>query len=207
MSENVLENTMSHQQNHCSKLNLNPTQGILSRRSFLTTMVGASAFLAATPSQALASFRPLEPRVLSLNNLHTGEKLVSTYWADGEYLPDSLADIDHLLRDHRRDEVATIDPKLLDFLHGVQRKMDAKGRFEVISGYRSPQTNESLRASTSGVAKKSFHMRGMAIDVRMPGQDLTHFRKAAMAMRAGGVGYYPKSNFLHLDVGRVRSWG
>jgi uncharacterized protein YcbK (DUF882 family) len=176
----------------------------MTRRRFLTLSAGAAAGLLMAPAHASLSRHG--QRELSFHNLHTGEKITRTYWADGEYLSDQLADINHLLRDHRTNEIHRIDPGLLDVLHQLQQKVGSHKPFEIISGYRSPKTNNMLRAGSSGVAKKSLHMQGRAIDVRLPGQDLSRLRKAALSLKAGGVGYYPKSNFLHLDTGRVRYW-
>lgn len=182
--------------------------GRLTRRHFLKLSAASVGCMLANSAWATPSSKSLQaPRRLALSSLHTGENLERIYWADGDYVAESLEEINYLLRDHRQNEVSPMNPKLLDYLHGLQQKLDQSGRIEVISGYRSPKTNAKLRATSQGVAKKSLHMRGMAIDVRLPGKDLLHARKAAIAMRAGGVGYYPNSNFLHLDVGRVRSWG
>jgi uncharacterized protein YcbK (DUF882 family) len=111
-----------------------------------------------------------------------------------------------VLRDHRTDEVAEMDPRLLDLLFNLQGKLGASTPFHVISGYRSPRSNAMLVAKGGGVAKKSLHMQGKAIDIRLPGRELADLRKAALGLKAGGVGYYPKSDFVHVDVGRVRHW-
>lgn len=146
-------------------------------------------------------------RTLSLLNTHTGEQLQDVvYWQRGNYLTDALSDLDYVLRDHRTDEVHPIDPITLDLMAALSRKVNASQPFEIISGYRSPKTNEKLRGETSGVAKNSYHMKGQAVDLRLPGVPLEVVRKAALELRMGGVGYYPKSDFVHLDSGRVRSW-
>jgi uncharacterized protein YcbK (DUF882 family) len=176
----------------------------VTRRRFLQLSAGAAAGLLIAPAHAGLSRHG--QRALSLRNLHTGEKLTRTYWADGEYLAEPLDDIAQVLRDHRTGEIHPIDPQLLDVLHRLQHKVGSHKPFEIISGYRSPKTNAMLRGNSNGVAKKSFHMQGKAIDVRLPGHDLAKLRKAALSLKAGGVGYYPKSNFLHLDTGRVRHW-
>ena len=178
---------------------------LLSRRRFLQVSGGLAAGFLVAPAQA--GLEHHGQRELALRNLHTGERLTRTYWADGEYLAEPLADIDHLLRDHRTDDVHPMDPQLLDVLHRLQQKVGSRRPFEIISGYRSPKTNAMLRGKSGGVAKKSLHMQGRAIDVRLPGQDLGKLRQAALSLKAGGVGYYPKSNFLHMDTGRVRHWG
>ncbi len=176
----------------------------LSRRGFLRQAAGAAACLLIAPAHA--GLTRQDQRVLSLRNLHTGEKLTRTYWAQGEYLAEPLAEIDHLLRDHRSDQSHPMDPHLLDLLHRLQHKVGSRKPFEIISGYRSPKTNAMLRGKSGGVAKKSLHMQGKAIDVRLPDHDLHKLRQAALSLKAGGVGYYPKSNFLHVDTGRVRRW-
>lgn len=177
----------------------------LSRRRFLQLAGGLTAGLLVSPVQAVLPAQA--PRALSLHNLHTGERLTRTYWADGDYVRESLADIDRLLRDHRTDDVHPMDPQLLDVLHRLQRNVGSRKPFEIISGYRSPKTNALLRGNSSGVAKKSLHMQGRAVDLRLPGHQLGKLRQAALSLKAGGVGYYSKSDFLHMDTGRVRHWG
>lgn len=146
-------------------------------------------------------------RSLSLYNTHTGEQLKQiVYWEEGSYLTEALQDISFVLRDHRTNETHSIDPITLDLMAAISRKLNARRPFEIISGYRSPQTNNSLRSKSSGVAKNSYHMQGKAVDLRLPGVPLKSLRKAALDLRMGGVGYYPKSDFVHVDSGRVRSW-
>ncbi len=140
-------------------------------------------------------------------NTHTGEQLKKVvYWEKGIYIPDALSDINYILRDHRADEVHSIDPMTIDLMAAISRQLGASRPFEIISGYRSPKTNALLARKSSGVAKKSYHMQGKAVDLRLPGVPLKTVRKAALNLRMGGVGYYPKSNFVHIDSGRVRSW-
>lgn len=161
--------------------------------------------LAARPALAMQS--PASgKRSLALSNLHTGEKVKLDYWADGAYEPGALAQISHVLRDHRTGESHAMEPRLLDLLHRVHQEMDSSATFEVISGYRSPVTNAALHQKSSGVAAHSLHMEGIAIDVRLPGRKLTDLRQVALDLRLGGVGLYPTSNFVHMDVGRVRQW-
>lgn len=171
-------------------------------------LIGAgAAFVAAPLSSALAQIAPQGARTLSFNNIHTGEKLKIDYWVDGNYVPDALQTINHLLRDYRNGQVHVIEPKLLDLLTTLRGRLETEEALEVISGYRSPQTNAMLHAESSGVAAKSLHMKGMAIDIRIPGRALSVLHQTALNLRAGGVGYYPKSDFVHVDVGRVRQWG
>jgi len=162
---------------------------------------------------ATAKFAPVfaavapGPRNLSLSNLHTGEKLKLNYWADGSYEPAALAEVNRVLRDYRTGDIHPIEPKLLDLLHTLNQNMESEGAaFEVISGYRSPKTNGLLHEKSSGVAAKSLHMQGMAIDIRVPGRALPVLHDNALAMARGGVGFYPSSDFVHVDVGRVRKW-
>ena len=176
---------------------------MLTRRNFLKLSLAAGAGLAAVP--VLAGVTPRE-RTLALYNTHTGERLRATYWAEGGYVAGELEAMNRLLRDHRSDTVHAIDRELFDMLHTLQQRSGGRGEFHVISGYRSPQTNAMLHANSDGVARASLHTCGQAIDIRLPGVALPDLRRAALALRAGGVGYYPKSDFIHLDTGRVRTW-
>jgi len=145
-------------------------------------------------------------RTLNIYNTHTGESLTATYWWDGTYDAEALANINHILRDHRSGEVIGIDTRLLDLLHALRTNLSTTEPIQVISGYRSPATNERLRHLRRGVAKGSLHMSGQAADIRIQGLGLRRLRQAALALQAGGVGYYPRSGFVHIDVGSVRSW-
>lgn len=146
-------------------------------------------------------------RAISLHNLHTGEELRNyTYWASGDYLPDTLERFNWLLRDHRTNQVHPIDPDLFDLVHAINTRLRNTEPVQIISGYRSAKTNQSLHASSSGVARRSLHMEGRALDIRLTGCDLKYLRKAARSLQAGGVGYYPDSRFVHIDTGRVRFW-
>lgn len=198
--------TVAHKASHFARRHLIKTAGLTAAATALTPRLATASArrpeLAAAPSSAL----PLTPGKLAFFNTHTGEKLSLVYRERGEYLTDAMAAIDHLLRDHRTDEVAAIDPALLDQLSKLGKLLGANQPFHVISGYRSPKTNAMLAARSGGVAKKSLHMLGQAIDIRLPGRPLTDVRRAALSMQAGGVGYYHRSNFVHLDTGRVRAW-
>lgn len=174
------------------------------RRSVLRLGLAGLAGLAANP--ALAALKGVRERNLSLHNLHTGETIRTTFWADGVFQIDALRDIDFVLRDYRTDDVTEIDPQLLVLLHRITQTTGVDKPFDVISGYRSPKTNAALAANSSGVAKRSLHMEGMAVDISLPDVGLAHLRDAAKSLRAGGVGYYPKSNFVHVDTGKVRFW-
>jgi len=148
-----------------------------------------------------------EPRRVAFHNLHTGEALDAVYWENGAYVPDALAAVNYHLRDYRSGDVYPISPGLLDVLGNLARRVDTRGPFQVISGYRSAATNAMLRAQSDGVARSSLHMRGLAIDIRLADTDLDRLHRAALGLAAGGVGYYPTSDFVHVDVGRVRRWG
>jgi uncharacterized protein YcbK (DUF882 family) len=149
---------------------------------------------------------PRALRSLSFENTHTGEILQAIYWSDGAYRPDALSGINRILRDHRSGEVKEIDTKLLDLLHSIRERLGSCEPFHVISGYRSPATNAMLRRKGRRVAAGSLHTAGRAIDVRLPGTLLGDLRAAARAIGAGGVGFYPSSDFVHVDTGRVREW-
>jgi uncharacterized protein YcbK (DUF882 family) len=174
----------------------------LSRRRFAFGLAAIGAHLVVpTPIWAGA------PTIRSLRfaHLHTGERLEIEYF-DGQYVPDALRSIDYLLRDFRTGDVHTIEPGLLDLLHRLSFLTETRRPFEVISGYRSPATNQMLRTRSEGVASGSLHMAGKAIDIRLGDVPLARLREAALGARGGGVGYYPASNFVHVDTGRVRTW-
>lgn len=177
--------------------------GTAGRRRVLRALALAPLALAARPALAIA---PSEVRSLSFRHTHTDERLSVTYLAGGAYLRDALAQIDAFLRDFRTGESHAIDQGLLDVLFSLARGLDG-GVFEVISAYRSPATNARLAANSSGVSRNSLHMQGRAIDVRLAGVDTRLLRAAAIDLRAGGVGFYPGQDFVHLDTGHPRTWG
>lgn len=176
-----------------------------SRRDFLKMTAGGVLVASAMPSVSWASL-PDEPRVLTMNNLNTGELLESCYFNGLSYVDEELQRLDKFCRDHRRNEVHPMDRRLFDQISQIQKLIGTEAEVIVISGYRSPVTNASLRNGSSGVAKKSMHMEGKAIDFRLDGVKLSTVRDAALSLKAGGVGYYPSSNFVHIDTGTVRSW-
>lgn len=145
-------------------------------------------------------------RSLAFQNPHTGDKLSLIYFEKGRYLSDALAEINFLLRDYRTGDVHDIDPGLLDQLYDLKQMLGLTQPFGVISGYRSPLTNARLHAEQAGVANNSFHIHGRAVDIRLERFDLRRIHNAAIAMHRGGVGYYPESNFIHLDTGTFRTW-
>ena len=173
------------------------------RRQVLKALALAPLALAARPAHAIA---PCATRTLSFYHTHTDERLSVTYYASGDYLRDALTQIDAFLRDFRTGESHAMDQGLLDLLFGLSRTLEGQV-FEVISAYRSPATNASLAASSAGVARNSLHLQGRAIDVRLAGVDTRMLRAAAADLRAGGVGFYPDADFVHLDTGRPRTWG
>ncbi len=175
----------------------------LDRRTFLKLAAG---------SCAVASFPTLannttQEKSLGFYHLHTGERLNTTYWSEGGYLSSELNDINYLLRDFRVKESISIDTDLLDALHSLHSAVGSKKNYHVISGYRSPKTNAKLMRQGRNVAKKSFHMKGQAIDVYLPDVNLERLHKAAVDLQIGGVGYYRRDGFLHIDTGPVRRWG
>lgn len=187
----------------------------VSRRKLLgagLAFASVSALSWAAPalaSPALVGLKKLNIRTLSFDCTNTGEQLDEVdYWVEGEYVPDALAQIDEALRDYRSDEVFPISTHLLDLLHELGRRLDTDCRFELTSGYRSPETNAMLHELDSGVAADSLHMKGMAADITLPGRPLHKLYETALGLRLGGVGYYPApcDDFLHVDVGRVRRW-
>lgn len=175
----------------------------ISRRNFVAALAAAVPILAA-PRRLLA--QSASTRALRFTHTHTGERLAVEYFSAGEYLQDALSTVNHFLRDFRTGEVHSIDADLLDLLHGLTGLTRSTQAFQVISGYRSPATNEMLRHRSEGVAAGSLHMKGQAIDIRLADVPLTKLRNAALAVRGGGVGYYPVSDFVHVDTGRVRTW-
>ena len=177
---------------------------LVGRRRFLVGSFGAAAALSSAGRKAAAA--TVAAHRLSFFHLHTAEKLTVTYREHGQLIPAALAEINRYLRDFRTEQVHDIDVALLDTLHELFTTFDARGNFEVISGYRSPQTNAALRHAGSGVAEKSLHIQGRAIDVRLTSAKTAALRDAALALKSGGVGYYAESNFVHVDTGKPRSW-
>ena len=177
---------------------------LLGRRRFLVGSLGAAAAFSGVARKASAV--TARQHALSFYHIHTGEKLSITYRENGVLIPEALAEINHYLRDFRTEQIHTIDVALLDKLSTLFSTFDERGNFEVISGYRSPHTNEVLRHVTTGVAEHSLHIEGRAIDVRLTSAKTTDLRDAALALQSGGVGYYAESNFVHIDTGNNRSW-
>jgi uncharacterized protein YcbK (DUF882 family) len=179
-------------------------EGTATRRIFLRGLAGAVAAAAVVPKALLAS--PSEERVLSFFHTHTNERLTVPYFADGDYLPQGLATLRSFLKDFRTGEEHAIDPSLFDVLNDLRLATGTHSPFHVISGFRSPSTNEMLREHGGGVARGSMHLVGRAIDVRLSDKSSALLRDAAIELGRGGVGYYRISDFVHVDTGRVRRW-
>jgi uncharacterized protein YcbK (DUF882 family) len=197
----------------------------LARRSFLGLAAGAGAVaigglnplahrLIETPSRprpapSLSAILPSpapEIRRAFLHNLHTGEMLDEVYWEAGKYVPGALAEAMRVMRDWRNGQEHAMDPRLFDLLHALQGKLEVNRPFQLISGYRSAATNAALHAESGEVAAHSQHLVGKASDIRVEGVELANLHRAALSLKAGGVGFYPVSNFVHVDVAAVRQW-
>lgn len=181
----------------------------LPRRGFLGLIVGACSLMLSGENAAAAPQRALVrgPRRLYLIRAQSGETFRDVYFADGVYVPDAMARLRQLLRDPQTDALHDIDPRLIDYLAALQARIEARQPLDVVSGYRSPESNAAARKRDRRFARNSYHMKGQAVDVRVSGVGLSQLRRAALALKAGGVGTYPRRSCLHLDVGPVRSWG
>jgi uncharacterized protein YcbK (DUF882 family) len=180
----------------------------MNRRGIIRSGAMAAIGLSLFPKQAISAITPPQSfeRALSFYNLHTDESLKTVYWIEGEYVPDALMEINYILRDFRTNEIKEIDKALLDCMFTIRSRMETTGKLVIISGYRSPATNASLHKISCGVARNSLHMQGKAADIRIEGKSLETLYKTARSLKLGGVGYYPESDFVHVDVGRVRYW-
>lgn len=179
----------------------------ISRRDLLGTLGFGTLSALFVPAIATPAFaRGGGAMRVSFRNAHTGDSFSGTYRVGDKYLPGAFDRINVTLRDFRTGEVFPIDPRTIDILAHVQRRVGTNKPLEIISGYRSPKTNAMLRRTSTGVARKSLHMTGQAIDFRLPGYSTRRLSKHAQSLKAGGVGFYPKSNFIHVDTGKVRSW-
>ena len=151
--------------------------------------------------------RPPSEHSLHLFHTHTGERLDIVFRRGDAYVPGAISKLDYFLRDHRTGEVRHFDPQLYNILEALTYAVGhPNAEIDIVCGYRTEWSNEFLRARTAGVAKNSLHLRAEAIDLRMPGVDTYQLRQAALGLHDGGVGYYPRSDFIHVDVGRVRQW-
>ncbi len=193
--------------------NRNSSNAGLTRRAFIgfgALVAGGAAVASAVPASAAMLSQKDEAfsgaRRISFRNSHTGEIFSGVYRVGDKYLPDAFDRINVVLRDFRSNELFPIDPRVIDIIYNVHQMTRQSEPYEVLSGYRCPKTNKSLRSQSEGVAKNSLHMTGQAIDLRLPGFETKEIRNLAIALKAGGVGYYSKSNFVHMDSGDVRTW-
>ncbi len=185
------------------------TIAAFTRRSFVRGLGAGIACLGATgaPASPAILTGAGDVRVVNLSNPRTGDRIRSVYWIEGAYIDEVMAQIDHLMRDWRVDRVKRIDPGLIDIVAAAHRRLDTAEPFVVYSGYRTPQTNAMLRRNSRGVARNSYHTRGMAADLHMDGRSVRQIAAAALSLNAGGVGRYSRSDFVHMDCGPVRDWG
>jgi uncharacterized protein YcbK (DUF882 family) len=187
----------------------NSQKKTVNRRDLLKG-IGAACAVAAVPTVANARSLVMPDNVgayeLSFRNQHTNESFSGIYRVGDRYLPSAFKEINYILRDFRMDEVFPVDPRVVDIMFMMKHKIGTTTPFEILSGYRCPKTNAMLSRRGSGVARNSLHMTGQAIDLRLPGWKTSYLKKIARNLRSGGVGYYPKSNFVHIDTGKVRSW-
>ncbi|MZR13366.1 DUF882 domain-containing protein [Maritimibacter sp. DP07] len=180
----------------------------MSRRALLGVFAATAVSAAPTFSNAAGFLRGAgDVRRLAMYAGRTGESINTIYWIEGEYIPEALAEINYFMRDARVDQQKAIDTRTLDIAAAAHTLLDSSEPYMLLSGYRSPQTNAMLRARSGGVAKNSLHLRGQAADLRLNSRSVNQIYKAAKACKAGGVGKYSRSNFVHMDCGNVRSWG
>jgi len=179
-----------------------PSTNLLTRRR----VIGAAAVatgLAFTRTAPAVSFAP---RSVSLYNTHTGEWLRTVYWADGHYIRDAVKEINWILRDHYTNQVRPMNAGVLDVIGMLRQRLESSRPSLIVCGYRTPETNARLYEHSAGVASNSYHIHGMAVDLRAEGRDVDQVYNAALSVRGGGVGYYPASNFVHVDCGPIRTW-
>lgn len=182
--------------------------GGVSRRGLLGVFAATLVTAAPTCSNAFSFLRGAgDVRRISMYSGRTGESLNTIYWIEGEYIPEVVNEINHFMRDWRTDDVVKMDPRNFDIMAAAHRLMDTSEPYMLLSGYRSPKTNAMLRSHSKGVARNSLHMKGQAADLRLQSRSVGQMAKAALACSAGGVGKYPRSNFVHMDCGPVRTWG
>lgn len=178
---------------------------VLSRRNFMKLAGGSIAVASCNPKALFANERE-SARSLAMKSLHTGECIETCYFNGRHYVESEIRKLNYLCRDFRREEVTPMDKRLFDHIDGIQNLLGTQAEVLLISGYRSPATNEELRKLSKGVAKRSYHTLGQAIDFRLDGVDLKQVRDAAFELKLGGLGYYPRSDFIHIDTGPVRYW-
>ncbi len=178
----------------------------LNRRSFFAFAAGACSLLLINKTANAAPIA-LPERRLFINHPYAGESFNGAYFAEGRYIPDAMVRIKRILRDHNDNSFHQIDPALIELMARMRQTLGTREPLQIVSGYRSPHSNSAARVTDRRVAKNSFHMQGKAVDIRVQGFSLSKLRQAATTLRAGGVGTYPRRDFLHIDVGPVRRWG
>jgi uncharacterized protein YcbK (DUF882 family) len=178
------------------------------RRGLLGVFAATAVVAAPTYSKAFGLLRGAgDVRRISMYSGRTGESLDTIYWIEGEYIPEVIKEINHFMRDWRTDDVVKMDPRNFDIMAASHRLMDTTEPYMLLSGYRSPATNAMLRSHSRGVARNSLHMKGQAADLRLKSRSVGQMARAAKACAAGGVGTYPRSDFVHMDCGPLRTWG
>ena len=180
----------------------------MTRRALLSAFAATAVAAAPTYSNAAGFLRGGgDIRRIRMYSGRTGERIDMVYWIEGEYIKESVKQITHFMRDWRNDQTKQIDLRTVDIMAAAHNLLDANEPYMLLSGYRSPQTNAMLRSKSRGVARNSLHMKGQAADLRLNSRSVSQMARAAAACRAGGVGKYSRSNFVHMDCGVVRSWG
>ena len=188
-------------------MNTGDSSGI-TRRGLLGAFAATVLTAAPTYSKAAGFLRGGgDIRRIRMYSGRTGERIDMVYWIEGDYIKDAVREVNHFMRDWRNDRVKSIDLRTVDIMAASHNLLDANEPYMLLSGYRSPQTNAMLRARSRGVAKNSLHMKGQAADLRLSSRSVSQVARAAAACRAGGVGRYSRSNFVHMDCGDVRTWG
>jgi uncharacterized protein YcbK (DUF882 family) len=180
----------------------------LTRRGLLRAFAATTVVAAPTYANAFGFLRGAgDVRKISIYSSRSGETLESVYWVEGQYIPEALAEINHIMRDWRTNDVIRFDPRTIDIMAASRKLLDTREPYMLLSGYRSPATNAMLRSRSGGVARNSLHMKGQAADLRLKSRSVAQMARAAAACNAGGVGKYSRSNFVHMDCGPVRVWG
>lgn len=184
------------------------TSSSLTRRALLGAFAATTLIAAPTFAKAAGFLRGGgDIRRIRMYSGRTGERIDMIYWIDGHYIKDAVKEVHHFMRDWRTDQVKKIDLRTIDIMAASHNLLDANEPYMLLSGYRSPATNAMLRRRSRGVAKNSLHMKGQAADLRLASRSVSQMARAASACKAGGVGRYSRSNFVHMDCGAVRSWG
>ncbi|WP_170330148.1 YcbK family protein [Ruegeria arenilitoris] len=188
-------------------MTMSSTSG-LTRRALLGAFAATAVVAAPTYSNAAGFLRGGgDIRRIRMYSGRTGERVDMIYWVDGKYIKDAVKEVNHFMRDWRTDQAKDMDLRTIDIMAASHNLLDVNEPYMLLSGYRSPQTNAMLRSRSRRVAKNSLHMKGQAADLRLSSRSVSQMAKAAISCRAGGVGKYSRSNFVHMDCGQVRSWG